>query len=316
MGSKSGTTDKGSYSGGGGSSGANQSEHDKRQKKLQANVDKLKAKGATKESIAGLTAKKEKEARKFKLKTEGISEGKQLVQSQIDEDRRKYSQTGSKKIKGFLGTYDKGEMYGGRASGVTNEYLVSVGEAERGNPYYDHKGNITGYRYRLTSLGKKMKFGESGTAMGSGDPTGIMTSTAISSQMWKQQQKFKALTLATLSFAAPMPVSSLLRLGAMESYGKMGQKGYDQYLSKFYSNVAGTTSSYGIKSKGTGNGKETEVSSANITDTRTGGTTRKDNETRFKSLVASTSGSGSVAESRRTLMKRSSKTISSGTVST
>ena len=124
------------------------------------------------------------------------------------------------------------------------------------------------------------------------------------------------MALAALSFAAPMPASSLMRLGAMESYGKMGQKGYDQYLDKFYSNMAGTTSSYGVKSKGTGNGKEQEVSSVNINKTRTDTKKSVSDETRFTSLKAVTKGGGTVTDADRTLLKRSGKTIKAGIVST
>ena len=236
----------------------------------------------------------------------GIEEGRRYVQEKLGLVETKagpmdYLQKG--KTTGMYaskltGTKGGTGFYGEEASAATDEYLEKSGVA---------KGS---------ALWNELKYGISNSAMGSGDPTGIMTSTAISQPMHKRQQKIKAMTLAALSFTAPMPVSSLMRLGAVESYGKMGQTGYNQYLDKFYSNVAGTTSSYGVKSQTTANGKEQEVSSANITNTRTGGKTRKSDETRFKSLVAVTTGSGSVAESQRTLMKRSGKTISSGTVST
>ena len=311
MSSKGGTTDKGSYSGDG---GANEKKHQERQKKLQTNINKLKAKGATKESIAGLTAKKTKEAKKFEARTTGVAEGRKSVQSSIDRS----------------GT----DMYGSVASKATDDYLVETGQVKVGNYFRKEGGNFIriskeeGERLYAagdpsisrSTIGNKesqyLKYGKSDSAMGSGDPTGIMTSTAISAPMWKRQQKIKAMTLASLSFAVPMGVGTLMRMSAADAWKNKGQAGYDQYLNKFYSNMAGETSSYGVKSKTTENEKEQEVSSANITDTRTGGKTRKSDETRFKSLVAVTTGSGSVAESQRTLMKRSGKTISSGTVST
>ena len=306
MSSKGGTTDKGSYSGGSGTGGANESKHQERQKKLQTNINKLKAKGATKEAIAGLTAKKTKEAKKFELKTTGIEEGRRYVQEKLGLVETKagpmdYLQKG--KTTGMYaskltGTKGGTGFYGQEASAATDEYLEKSGVA---------KGS---------ALWNELKYGISNSAMGSGDPTGIMTSTAISQPMHKRQQKIKAMALAALSFAAPMPASSLMRLGAMESYGKMGQAGYSQYLDKFYSNVAGTTSSYGVKSKGTGNGKEQEVSSSNITETRTDTKKSLSNETRFTSLKAVTSGGGTVTDADRTLLKRSGKTIKAGIVST
>tara|TARA_R100000049_G_C1943138_1_gene87617 strand:+ start:35 stop:970 length:936 start_codon:yes stop_codon:yes gene_type:complete len=304
--SSSSNTDSGSYSGGSGSGGSNESEHDKRQKKLQANINKLKAKGATKEAIAGLTAKKTKEAKKFELKTTGIEEGRRYVQEKLGLVETKagpmdYLQKG--KTTGMYaskltGTKGGTGFYGQEASAATDEYLEKSGVA---------KGS---------ALWNELKYGISNSAMGSGDPTGIMTSTAISQPMHKRQQKIKAMALAALSFAAPMPASSLMRLGAMESYGKMGQAGYSQYLDKFYSNVAGTTSSYGVKSKGTGNGKEQEVSSVNINETRTDTKKSVSDETRFTSLKAVTKGGGTVTDADRTLLKRSGKTIKAGIVST
>ena len=63
-------------------------------------------------------------------------------------------------------------MYGGVASQATNEYLVSIGEAKRGNPYYDNKGNITGYSYNLTGKGHELKYG-------SYNPGGAQNPTAM-----------------------------------------------------------------------------------------------------------------------------------------
>ncbi len=316
--SSKGTTDSGSYSGGGGSGGSNQSAHDERQAKLDKKARELEAKAKRDKRYADaaerLREKQEKEAKKFEARTTGVAEGRKSVQSSIDRS----------------GT----EMYGGVASKATDDYLVKTGQVKVGNYFRKEGGNFIRISKKegeklyasgdpsisRSTIGNKesqyLKYGKSDSAMGSGDPTGIMTSTAISAPMWKRQQKIKAMTLAALSFAVPMGAGTLMRMSAADAWKNKGQAGYDQYLNKFYSNMAGETSSYGVKSKTTENEKEQEVSSANITDTRTGGKTRKSDETRFKTLVAVTTGSGSVAESQRTLMKRSGKTISSGTVST
>ena len=119
MSSKGGTTDKGSYSGDG---GANEKKHQERQKKLQTNINKLKAKGATKESIAGLTAKKTKEAKKFEARTTGVAEGRKSVQSSIDR----------------AGT----DMYGSVASKATDDYLVETGQVKVGNYFRKEGGNF------------------------------------------------------------------------------------------------------------------------------------------------------------------------------
>ena len=237
--------------------------------------------------------RKQREARKQKQ----LAEGKKLLQNQIDEDRRKYSQTGAKQKQYLLGKpKDVGEMYGGRSSQFTNEYLVSIGEAKRGNPYYDHKGKITGYSYNLTSKGREMKYGQSGGAMGSGDPTGIMSSTAISRTMWESQKE----------------VQQFMKLGPMGLLTSAATKdtGYDSYLKKFYGNMAGA-SSYGIKSaKVSGQGTTedfSEVSSAtqidpNKTETRT-------DDTRFKSKKAITKGGDETLLASRNLFGKKGKTI-------
>jgi len=127
------------------------------------------------------------------------------------------------------------KFYGSEASQLTNEYLVSIGEAQQGNPYYDHKGNITGYSYILTAKGKEMKYGKSGSAMGQGDPTGIMTSTKISPEMWEQQNKIQAAILGVLSFAAPMGVGQIMRMGAAKKLKGSPYSGYESQFKNYQS---------------------------------------------------------------------------------
>ena len=226
----------------------------------------------------------------------------------------------------LMGTKGGTGFYGSEADESTNNYLVSIGEAKVGNYFKQvggetirlskaegeklYKAGVEGVSrsYMVTSKGKEIKYGKSNSAMGSGDPSGIMTSTAISQPMHKRQQKIKAMTLAALSFVAPSPVSTLLRMGAMESYGKMGQAGYSQYLNKFYSNISGETSSYASKGTVNENTKDKEVASANITKTRTSGESTTGGDTRFKSLAAiSTGGSGATDEDNRGFLSKKVK---------
>ena len=180
-----------------------------------------------------------REARKQKQ----LAEGKKLLQNQIDEDRRKYSQTGAKQKQYLLGKpKDVGEMYGGRSSQFTNEYLVSIGEAKRGNPYYDHKGKITGYSYNLTSKGREMKYGQSGGAMGSGDPTGIMSSTAISRTMWESQKEVQQFM-------------KLGPMGLMMSASKTNEESYNKYLDSFYNQQSSTSIAYNTNAGNISNGE-------------------------------------------------------------
>ena len=304
MSSKNGTSsnsDRGSYSGGQGIGGANESEHDKRQKKLQANIDKLKAKGATKESIAGLEAKKTKEDRTFELRTEGVTEGKRLLQNQIDTDRRKYSQTGAKQKKYLLGKpKDVGEMYGGRASQFTNEYLVSIGEAKRGNPYYDHKGKITGYSYNLTSLGRELKYGRSGTAMGSGDPTGIMTSTAISRTMWESQKEVQKLM-------------TLGPMGLMMSAAKKNEESYNKYLDSFYNQQSSTSIAYNTNAGNISNGEnQNAVTGEEVLDKSFSDTLADASEKNKSIRMAAVTGTTGGEDEKRKFLQASKRVFGGG----
>jgi hypothetical protein len=188
---------------------------------------------------------KEQRKQRTLRKEKQIKEGQALVAKNIESDRRKYHGKTKKYLIG--GKKDVGEMYGGKASQMTNEYLVSIGEAKRGNPYYDHKGKITGYSYLLTSTGKEMKYGKSQGAMGSGDPTGIMTGTPISQQMYESQKQ----------------VQSLMKLGPMGllSSAATDDKGYDAYLTKFY----GGMSSAGIAAR-----KDSKFTSMDTSETGQG----------------------------------------------
>ena len=142
---------------------------------------------------------------------------------------------GEKKTKAYkLKGKDK-DFYGKEASQATNEYLVNIGAAKQGNPYFDDKGNITGYSYVLTSKGKKMKYGMGGGAMGSGDPTGIMSSTPISAKMHERQKTIQSIALAAMSFGLPTPSIGgfVTRSAAADALKNKGQKGYNEYMKKF-----------------------------------------------------------------------------------
>ena len=83
-----------------------------------------------------------------------------------------------------------------------------------------------------------MKYGMGGGAMGSGDPTGIMSSTPISAKMHERQKTIQAIALGAMSFAFPQTgVGALggfgLRATAADALKNRGQKGYDEYMKKF-----------------------------------------------------------------------------------
>jgi hypothetical protein len=145
---------------------------------------------------------------------------------------------GEKKTKAYNLKGKDRDFYGKEASQATNEYLVNIGAAKQGNPYFDDKGNITGYSYFLTSKGKKMKYGMTDGAMGSGDPTGIMSSVPISAKMHERQKTIQAIALGAMSLAFPtVGMGSIggfiTRSAAADALKNRGQKGYNEYMKKF-----------------------------------------------------------------------------------
>jgi hypothetical protein len=213
----SSNTDSGSYSGGGGGGGSNQSSHDERQENLKKKTRELEAKARRDKNYADaakrLKEKQEREAKKFEARTTGS--GKNYVQASVDE-------SGS-------------NMYGGIASRAADDYLVKTGQAKVGNYFRKEGGNFVriskeeGERLygkdptiSRSTIGNKesqyLKYGKSGSAMGSGDPTGMMTSTAISQEMLRSQNKTKGLILGGLSTVTPSLLGTVLRMEA----GKAG----------------------------------------------------------------------------------------------
>ena len=176
------------------------------------------------------------------------------------------------------------KFFGKEASQATNEYLESIGEAKKGSHFIQEGGNFIrvskseyarrtsagekgSISYMLTSKGKEMKYGKSEGAMGSGDPSGIMSSTQISKPMCESQQKGLGLTLFALSFGAPnMLMGSALRFSGMTEYGKTYSdysKKYGKYQSGEKQITASTSSSPEIKTSqivgGTGISGETDA---------------------------------------------------------
>ena len=121
-------------------------------------------------------------------------------------------------------------MFGSEVSQATNEYLVSIGEAKRGRKLDDGT-----YGYLLTSKGREMKYGKSQGAMGSGDPSGMMTSIPISEAMFEKQKKIQTLALAGMSLAMPMGLAQGMRAVAADTF----QRPYSDYISTFYKGQSG-----------------------------------------------------------------------------
>lgn len=148
------------------------------------------------------------------------------------------------------------DFYGSEASKATDDYLVSQKKVKVGN-YFKKVG---GEFVRISKaegeklyakgdpsisrsvIGNKsslgLKYGQSNSAMGSGDPTGIMTSIQISKPMFESQKRTQSLFLGGATLLG-MPLA-----GTFFAYNNRPSNTYDNYLKKFYS----TMSSSGIQS--------------------------------------------------------------------
>ena len=148
------------------------------------------------------------------------------------------------------------DFYGKEASKAADDYLVKTGKVKVGNYFKQVGGNFIridkaeGEKlYKAgdpsisrSTIGTKktdaMKYGMGGGAMGSGDPTGIMSSTPISAKMHERQKTIQAIALGAMSFAFPQTgVGALggfgLRATAADALKNKGQKGYNEYMKKF-----------------------------------------------------------------------------------
>lgn len=157
---------------------------------------------------------------------------------------------------GYIATNLEGKdklFYGEEASKFTDDALVQNDIAKVGN-YFKKVG---GEFIRISkSEGEKLyaagdpsisrsiignkrttdiKYGSSGSAMGSGDPTGVMTSVPISSAMLQQQNKFLGLAKAGMSFAMPGLAKTVMRADAGKNLYDAANptKAVNQYDQKF-----------------------------------------------------------------------------------
>jgi|10_taG_2_1085330.scaffolds.fasta_scaffold17677_4 hypothetical protein len=237
--------------------------------------------------------------KKKALKEKQIKEAQKEIQSKIDRERYGAGKAyGAGKIS--KERIKKTEMYGGKASKMTNEYLVSIGEAKRGNPYYDHKGKITGYSYILTSKGREMKYGQSGGAMGSGDPTGIMSSTAISRTMWDAQKDIQQLM-------------KLGPMGLMMSASKANESSYNKYIDSFYNQRSSTSIAYNTNAGNISNGEnQNAVTGEEVLDKSFSDTLADASEKNKSIRMAAVTGATGGEDEKRKFLQASKRVFGGG----
>jgi len=200
--------------------------------------------------MAASTASKDRKEKKENRNKKTAQEVKKAVEKKLGLKTTvpgpfDYMQDEKKTLAYNLKGKDK-KFYGQEASAATNEALVKKGILKRGSQNPDGSWNyqqVSGSGYGASDI-ESIKFGKSGGgAMGSGDPTGAMSSTPISKEMLQQQNKIKAITTGALSLA--MPTGSIggfaLRSAAGESITALQnpQKAYNTYHKKFTANQEG-----------------------------------------------------------------------------
>ena len=151
-------------------------------------------------------------------------------------------------------------MYGSAVNTAINEELVDLDLAKRGSYFIQDGGDFirtdaAGYNaarkagkkvhrsYQMQSKGANIKYGSGGTstAMGTGDPTGAITSVPISQQMLKQQNMVKGVAVAAASLAMPGAGASLMRLDAGKAFKDAArpETAYKEYKARFDAKQAG-----------------------------------------------------------------------------
>lgn len=123
-------------------------------------------------------------------------------------------------------------MYGNEASKYTNEEMEKRGLLSY-NPTTGGYSNVV--NGQIISNANTIKYGSSNSAMGSGDPTGAMTSIPLSKEMLKSQNKFKGLVVGALSLGMPGIGATAMRADAAVALKDAKQSGaaYDDYTKKF-----------------------------------------------------------------------------------
>ena len=256
--------------------------------------------------------------RSNRVTTEGVKSVKKAINlTEKKAGPMDYLQKG--KTTGFYAVTNgrTNDMYGGAASKATDDYLVSQGKVKVGNYFKKVGGEFIKISKKegeklyakgdpsisRSTIGdtksKELKYGKSNTAMGSGDPTGIMTSTQISQPMFESQKKMQGLVMGAMALGG-IPLA-----GSMLLYNSRPGNNYSNYLNKFYS----TMSSSGIQSAQKNNQQSNDVVSNNsqVVDQTT---QEKDIVTtsKFKKKKAS-QGDDSALANARSLFKKTGQTI-------
>jgi len=249
--------------------------------------------------------------------TGGPAGGGSQVSNQVDQQTQQQNQEKAKQnvAKTVEKEIAKGnELYGGAASQTAKDSLVSSGAAKVGSYFvqqggefvriskdqYD-KAKAAGQKVSTSITGQNLEerlYGQSGV-MGSGDATGILSSTAISQKMFERQRNIKLAIAGGLAMAGVPGIPSAMLYDSMRT-------DYEGYLDRFNKNMT-STSIAASSNRTTDSGSTSGVTNdATITNQNQDAVLEK--ELRENRIAALTGAGGTDAE-RRALLATSTRTI-------
>lgn len=123
-------------------------------------------------------------------------------------------------------------MYGKEASTATKKAMANAGLGTY-NKEKDSFVNVVGNK--IIGNANTIMYGKSNSAMGSGDPSGVMTSIPLSKKMLESQNKTKGLIVGALSLGMPGVGGTLMRADAGKALldVKQSDAAYEDYTKGF-----------------------------------------------------------------------------------
>ena len=254
--------------------------------------------------------------------TGGPAGGGSQVANQVNQQTQQQNQEKAKQnvAKTVEQEMAKGnELYGGAASQAAKDSLVASGAAKVGSYFVQQGGEFirvsknqydaakaAGQKVSTSITGQNLQerlYGQSGV-MGSGDPTGILSSTAISQKMFERQRNIKLAIAGGLAIAGVPGIPSAMLYDSMRT-------DYEGYLDRFNKNMT-STSIAASSNRTTDSGSTSGVTNdATITNQNQDAVLEKElRENRYAALT----GAGGTDAERRALLATSTRTITGSMV--
>ena len=256
--------------------------------------------------------------------TGGPAGGGSQVANQVDQQTQQQNQEKAKQnvAKTVEQEMAKGnELYGGAASQAAKDSLVDQGLAKVGSYFVQQGGEFirvsknqydaakaAGQKVSTSITGQRLEetlYGQSDIkAMGTGDPTGILSSTAISQKMFERQRNIKLAIAGGLAMAGVPGIPSAMLYDSMRT-------DYEGYLDRFNKNMT-STSIAASSNRTTDSGSTSGVTNdATITNQNENAVLEKElRENRYAALT----GAGGTDAERRALLATSTRTITGSMV--